>query len=364
MRIKKWAGQLVSMKRYLSGRAKKYHDVTDPKNRIAMLIDHLRWIWREREFNHHYYSMGLNSRGKNVADFLGRRSLTWYRNSYADLLRNNFSGDETGSEDILIKDKFYCSAILRAGGIGTIDTLFLFTNGNCHPITGTGTLSDLPEGDYFLKNTVMESGYGITGFAVKDGEILLGDGRPGLPATQAITQKGRWIVQKKISSHPSIQAVNGSALNTTRIYTIVTVNGIDYMGGYQAFATGSSETDSWQHGSVYVSIDPINNRLGRYGITSQSDPHDGVIFQHPDSKIVFEGYEIPFIADSVALCLKAHSFFDRAFVIGWDIAITAHGPMVVEANENPGINVLQCLEGGISRRVKEAYGEMRMKHHD
>ncbi|MEY6563350.1 sugar-transfer associated ATP-grasp domain-containing protein, partial [Listeria monocytogenes] len=32
--------------------------------------------------------------------------------------------------------------------------------------------------------------------------------------------------------------------------------------------------------------------------------------------------------------------------IGWDVAITPNGPLVVEANENYGIDVLQELSGG------------------
>jgi len=355
---------MVSMSRYLSGRAKKYHEVTDPKRRITMLWDHIRWIWREREFNFHYYSQGLDARGAKIEEFIGRRTLTRYRNWYACLAGNHTAVGGSWSEELLIKDKYYSSAILQTSGFRTIDTLILFSNGTCHPVTGVKSPSALPDGDYLLKNTMIESGEGVTGFSVKDGMILLQDGRPGEPVIKEITRRGRWIIQKRISSHPAIRSVNGTALNTTRVYTIATLHGIEYLGGYQAFATGTSGTDSWQHGSVYVSIDPSNNRLGRYGITSQADPRDGVVFQHPDSKVLFEGYEIPHLSDSVTLCCNAHSLFNQTFIIGWDIAITEDGPLIVEANENPGINVLQCFEGGIRKRVNIVFNELRRKHHE
>ncbi len=347
---------------YLSARAKKYHDVKDTKSRIVMLTDHLRWILREGEFNFHYYSQGLNAKGTDIAGFMGKKTFSRYRHLYCELVGSHSVGETSGSEDILIKDKFYCSAILRAGGFNTIDNLFLIFNGNFHSMIEAGAFTALEDGDYFLKNTMMESGYGVIGFSVNSGAIVLSDGRSGMAVIEQITSRGRWIVQKRILPHPAIRSVNGSALNTTRLYTISTINGFQFLGGYQAFATGSSETDSWQHGSVYVAIDPFNNRLGRFGITSQSDLREGVIFQHPDSEVVFEGYEIPFLKESVALCCKAHSLFEQTFIIGWDIAITEEGPIIVEANENPGINVLQCFEGGIRRRVKETYRELKRKY--
>ncbi len=364
MKIRKWAGILVSMSRYLSGRTKKYHEVGRPKGRITMLWDHIRWIWKEREFNFHYYSQGLNAKGTDISEYMGRRSLTRFRKLFEDLTGNLASGKSSWSEELLIKDKFYCSAILQAAGFRTIDTLFLFANGICHPVAGVKALTELPDGDYFLKNTLVESGEGVTGFSVNGGMILLSDNMPGKLVIEELARMGRWIIQKKISSHNAVRSVNGTALNTTRIFTIATVHGIEYLGGYQAFATGRSETDSWQHGSVYVSIDPINNRLGRYGITSQTDLRDGMIFQHPDSKVAFEGYVIPYLSDSVTMCCNAHSLFDRTFIIGWDIAVTEDGPLIVEANENPGINVLQCFEGGIRKRVNIVFNELRRKYHE
>lgn len=363
MKIKKWAGISLTMMKYLSGRAKKYHDVADPKNRWTMLIDHLRWISREREFNSHYYAQGINGKGEHASDFIGRRSFSRYSRLYADLIRNNSASGALLSRDILIKDKFYCSAILKAAGFSVIENLFLVVNGCFYPLAETKTISALADGDYFLKNTMMESGCGVIGFSMHNGTILISDGRSGIDVIEEITGTGRWIVQKKKLSHAVIRAINETALNTTRIYTIATVKGIEYLGGFQAFATGGSATDSWQYGAVYVSIDPYTNSLGRFGITSLSDLREGVLFQHPDSGVDFSGYQIPFMKDSLALCRKAHSLFDHAFIIGWDVAITDDGPVVVEANENPGINVLQCFGGGIRKRVQETYGELRTKYH-
>lgn len=363
MTIKHWAGILYSLSLYLSGRAKKYHEVTNQKGWWVMLFDHLRWICREREFNHHYYSQGLNARDKDVSDYLGRRSLNRYRKCYSAIIYRKYGGLNPDTGELLIKDKFYCSAILKSGGLVVPDTLFLITDGVIYPLSEAGSVEELADGEYFIKNTMMESGSGVYRFSVSHGTILTGGGMPGDEVIKEMTRKGRWIIQPKLRSHPVISAVNGTALNTTRIFTLVTVNGIEYAGGYQAFATGDSVTDSWQHGSVYVALDPSQKRLGRFGVTSQSDPRSGLLYEHPDTGMVFEGYEIPFLEESVAVCRRAHSLFESALIIGWDIAITSEGPVILEANENPGINVLQCLEGGIRKRIQMSCRELKQIYH-
>ena len=364
MTIKKWAGAFMALYISMSGRAKKYHEVTKPKGWWVMLSDHLRWLCREREFNHYYFSQGLDAKGADISDYLGRRTMDKYRKSYSGLVCGKQGGGKVDPCEILVKDKFYCSSILKCGGFAVPDTLFLITDGAIHPLSEAGSVAGLADGEYFLKNTMMESGSGVYRFSVSHGTILTGDGMPGDEVIKEMTRNGRWIIQPKLRSHPVISAVNDTALNTTRIFTLVTVNGIEYAGGYQAFATGDSVTDSWQHGSVYVSIDPPRNRLGRLGITSQSDPRKGLLCEHPDSKIVFAGYEIPFLEKSVDVCLRAHSLFEGALIIGWDIAITSDGPVILEANENPGINVLQSLEGGIRKRIRNSCRELKRRYYD
>ena len=354
---------MVSTVRYLSGRTKKYHDVPQSKGRLSMLSDHLRWICREGEFNDHYFSQGLNARGADISEFMGRTTLSRCRRKFSEFIRGQVADGNRGPEDIMIKDKFYCSAILRAGGFPVPDTLFLIVNGRVFSFGTAKTVEELADGEYFLKNTLIESGYGVSGFRVSHGEVFLADGGPGATTISRMTGKGRWIIQERLRSHNAISRVNDTALNTTRIYTLITGNRIEYLGGYQAFATGTALTDSWQHGSVYVAIDPLKNRLGNYGITSQSDPREGVLLEHPDSLIEFRGYEIPFLTESVELCRNAHTLFEQALIIGWDIAVTDNGPVIIEANENPGINVLQCLEGGIRKRVMNAFREAENQYH-
>ena len=44
-------------------------------------------------------------------------------------------------------------------------------------------------------------------------------------------------------------------MNITRIVTLYNGNDVFFITGYQAFATGKQNSDSWDKGAVYVGFD-------------------------------------------------------------------------------------------------------------
>ena len=76
----------------------------------------------------------------------------------------------------------------------------------------------------------------------------------------------------------------------------------------------------------------------------------GKIDRHPDSGVIFDGYTVPLYHEALQLCLKAHSYFYGIHSIGWDIAISENGPVIIEGNDNWGIAMFQILYGGLKKR--------------
>ena len=315
---------------------------------------------RENEFNRNYFGLGLNRKGTNINDYLGKRAFQTYQIKAGALLKKATFYNSLQT-DIITKDKFYCGSILAANNIATLKTLLLISRFRTISLSDQKVMkvTDLSDGDYFFKNVTIESGEGVIGFSVNSGIIRIGMQSFEQFRFKQILKKGIWIVQRHYYSHSAIQAVNSSALNTTRIFTTQGVNGVEYLGGFQAFATDGASVDSWHFSSIYVGINPEEGVLKPIGMTSLSDKRPGILLEHPNSKIRFEGYRIPFMKESVELCITAHKLFYGVFTIGWDIAITEQGPMVVEANERPGINVLQWLDGGISNIIRVKHEELK-----
>lgn len=346
---------------YIFGNPKIYWATEKAKSRIRILGDLFLWFLKEGEFNTLYFAYKLNHKGARISDYISKGKLFRIKTKAEKLLKeyNNYSKIKI---EILTKDKFYCTSVLKANNIQVVNNMALIINhkiiniSSCHK--EFADLGQFEDSDYFVKNVNKESGEGVFNFTIKKGDIIAGNCTCSTKEFFNNLKEGIWVIQKKYTSHSKIRSINDSALNTTRIYTIMSTSGPVYFGGYQAFATNGARIDSWSHGSVYVGIDAEKDTLGEFGITSLSDKRPGIMFEHPDSLIKFKDYEIPHLKDSVELCLKAHNLFYCNFFIGWDVAITDEGPLIVEANEFPGINVLQCFDGGIRKRFLDKYNEV------
>ena len=62
---------------------------------------------------------------------------------------------------------------------------------------------------------------------------------------------------------------------------------------------------------------------------------------HPITKEPIKGFKIPYWNDVIKLVKKAGLVVEGVGYVGWDIAITDNGPILIEGNVSPGSLVLQ-----------------------
>jgi hypothetical protein len=86
---------------------------------------------------------------------------------------------------------------------------------------------------------------------------------------------------------------------------------------------------------------------GCLGAAVRADP--GLVIAsmtaHPDTGAVIEGTPLPWWAEARALALLAHSRMRAIACVGWDVALTSSGPVLVEANWAPGARLAQAPSG-------------------
>lgn len=337
-----------SQKRYLHGAEKNF---------LSRFIDLLEWLFRDRQFNFNYYAFGLNLKSTKQQDYIGRDEFLALKNKAEDTLKSA-SGSKDLSYDVLTKDKFVNFVYLNALKIPVVEVDQLVSeqatdmHGIVRPLESLLQSSEA----FVLKNTTLEAGEGFLLCRPIDKErIKVNKQVLSFSEFKAKLRGGNWVYQRLIQSHSEIRKVNATALNTTRIVTIRDGNKIIYLTGFQSFATGTSEIDSWGQGAVYVGIEPHNNCLRGSGYYHPSFPEKAITTAHPDSGIHFDKYPMPWLSDAVDICKQAHRFFYNQFVIGWDVVITDKGPLILEANEKPGMNAVQCLDGGLRIKIKQSF---------
>ncbi|MBN2215327.1 MAG: hypothetical protein JW723_13900 [Bacteroidales bacterium] len=145
--------------------------------------------------------------------------------------------------------------------------------------------------------------------------------------------KSGYLFQKTIEQHPVISAINPNCINSLRIDTFIDKDGnIDVISAFIRLGLGDSIVDNISSGGCQVGIDVEKATLNKYGYTNISVGYGKVLTSHPDTNVKFENYHLPFFRESLDLVKKAAELIFPVRLIGWDIAITPQGPVLIEGN--------------------------------
>ena len=76
---------------------------------------------------------------------------------------------------------------------------------------------------------------------------------------------------------------------------------------------------------------------------------------HPNSKVVFKDFYIPFYSECIIEAKKLHSYLYNIHSIGWDIAITENGPLFIEANDAWDLSLMQAGDRGLKKDISRLF---------
>lgn len=87
---------------------------------------------------------------------------------------------------------------------------------------------------------------------------------------------------------------------------------------------------------------------------------------HPMAKIKFSTVKVPYVKEAFDMALKAALLVPEVRYVGWDIAFTPNGPVIMEGNEYPSYGLVQYYlfndeHVGHLAKISEILGEEEMK---
>ncbi|MEX0312004.1 MAG: sugar-transfer associated ATP-grasp domain-containing protein [Tateyamaria sp.] len=152
-----------------------------------------------------------------------------------------------------------------------------------------------------------------------------------------------FILQSAVQQHPDMTAITGPAVGTLRIVTLRDENGAKVLYSLWKLPSPSAMSDNfWQAGSMVAQV-------GDDGVVTRCKRGTGLaaewIDTHPVSGKAIVGAQIPHWDAVHKLALDNHMLFPEFGVFGWDIAVDADGPLVVECNANPFHTLYQIATG-------------------
>lgn len=153
------------------------------------------------------------------------------------------------------------------------------------------------------------------------------------------------ILQPCLRNHRELMDLTPGALCTVRLITgRMPGEAVTALLGVYRMPVGQNVADNFEMGGLAAAIDV---EQGVLGAAVRKDPRFLVaeIDVHPDTGARIHGRRIPFWDEVMGLALRAHEAAGQIAVIGWDIAITDHGPVFVEGNRYPGSRLSQMPTG-------------------
>lgn len=128
------------------------------------------------------------------------------------------------------------------------------------------------------------------------------------------------------------------AINTVRIITVHKYDGeVLVVATYQRIGNHGYIVDNYNGGGMVV---PINEKTGIIEYPAV-DKRKQIYYKHPMTDTPIVGFKVPKFSSAVNLAKKAAKVIDEIRYVGWDIAITDKGPVIIEGNEYPGHDIYQ-----------------------
>lgn len=173
-----------------------------------------------------------------------------------------------------------------------------------------------------------------------------------------LMKTGKTLIEEKIIQHEKMSSLHPSSINTIRVVTLKKDGKVHIIGRILRMGQEGSVIDNSTSGGIYVPID--ENGVISYPAFCDKT---GESFQiHPTTKVFLAGFQVPFFKEAIELVSEIATEETEMNYIGWDVAITPDGPVIVEGNNLPTYEFMQNYvqrEGskGILPLIEEILGE-------
>ncbi len=108
--------------------------------------------------------------------------------------------------------------------------------------------------------------------------------------------------------------------------------------------TGGSDVDNFSSGGIAAPVDLDTARLG-CAVAKYPNAKGDFFESHPDTGGKIKGREVPCWAEVCDLVRSAHAKLDKIPSVGWDVAITKEGPVLIEGNVKWGSQIFEIPHG-------------------
>lgn len=155
-----------------------------------------------------------------------------------------------------------------------------------------------------------------------------------------VCKDNKYIIEEIVEQHKEMAKFNKTTVNTIRLYSLLCAdNSVKVMMANIRTGRQGKDVDNFHCGGMTAVINPRTGKV----VSDAIDLHHNLSNVHPDSKVKFKGFQIPFWDKVVKAVEEMAPLFPQMRHIGWDIAITKDGNIeFIEGNSMPNFDVAQA----------------------
>jgi Sugar-transfer associated ATP-grasp len=257
-------------------------------------------------------------------------------------------------------DKVWFAAHCLKQHVRAVPVFLYLSAGKIMPALSSTT--DLPDCDLFVKPRQGNGGHnaerwdfiGDSTYRNSAGLNLSREKLLALLLAQSL--KDDFIIQPRLINHPSLADISNDALSTVRVFTIRNEQGQPEVTNvaFRMAVGNNSVVDNFHQGGLAAAVNMVTGEIEQASDIGLK-PAMGWRDIHPVSGVQFKGRVLPDWQGVLELSRKAHDVFPGRIMVGWDVAMLPDGPMIIEGNGKPDLDIHQRVERAPlgNRRIAE-----------
>ncbi len=295
-----------------------------------------------------YYNHGLFRSDMSFAE--KARFLGYYKNfRYYDKINPT-------QFDALARDKVLFQILAQGLGL-SVPELVAVTASSTGPACGRRLVDKYALESFLLENTSCDLFFKPAAGSFGSGALAIGgkasraDRWWRLPGDAKISlaeiiehvhfrgKMSRFLIQRRLRPHAALNEIVADVCSTVRIMTYTTNETVAVLGAALRLGSGRDPTDNLSGGGVVVAVDLVTGVLGAVTNIDKGIPER--MTAHPVSGVAITGKCVPDWPGLLSLVKDAALKLSFMPCIGWDIAVTDAGPVIVEINNTPRCRPVQ-----------------------
>jgi hypothetical protein len=326
--------------RLFSGFYTPSFDPSSSKSKLTKAIDYLYIFFVLKIMPNNYHLFRLDSQDRShFRAYLGDTTEPIYYNT----LRKTF-----WSQSILVHDKHLFKCLCQYHGLPVPRNYAILrdnqVNGGRIDLHGLMLKNGLKR--VIVKPVFGGGGRGIHLISIEDSEADVVSQLQRLDSKYGNFMQEGYLIEEMIQQHPELDRINPHAINSIRIISILNRDrSVAFLAAMLKTNSTNQPMDNFSQGGIVIGIDLDTGRLKKDGVMQY--PQGKIFKRHPLTQTEFLNFQLPFWPDLKEIASKAQAVFYHVKSVGWDIAITPGGPVIIEGNQNWGTNGIQAANGGL-----------------